>query len=246
MFSFRALGRHFGASSLAGIVAGVLVAGVLGRIAMRVSGFLSSPELIGSATAAGNRVGEITFSGTMALAMFVGIPAGVMGAAVFASAEPWLRERRPWQGVVFGLLLLLAGGFVFIEPANFDFQRFGPAPLNIAMFAALFIAFGALTAWLVDRIRHAMEGDGRTARALEVLGWFAALAVTGLSILFFTSIGGLSDPVLLLLLAFAVVMILPAIVRWRGLPAVIAYAAFAIPFAYGAWHTLTGISQMLG
>ena len=244
MFSFRGLGRHLGAASLAGIIAGVLVAGVLGRIAMRVSGFLSAPELIGSATAGGNRVGEITFGGTMALALFVGIPAGVMGAAVFASAEPWLRKLRPWQGVVFGLILLLAVGFTFIEPANFDFQRFGSAPLNVAMFATLFVAFGALTAWLFDQIRQAVEGNGRTAGALEVLGWLSALAVAALSALFFFSIGGLDDPVLALL--FVAVTIVPAIVRWRRLPPVIAYAVFALPFVIGALRTLSGISQMLG
>ena len=244
MFSFRALGRHVGAASLAGIVAGILVAGVLGRIVMRVSGFLSPPELIGSATAAGNRVGEITFAGTLAIALFVGIPAGVLGAAIYASAEPWLRRFRPWQGVAFGLGLLVAGGFIFIEPANFDFQRFGPAPLNVAMFAALFVAFGALTAWLFDRLRRAMEGTGRWTRALEALGWLSAIAVAGLSVLFFTSIGGLGDP--LLLIVFAAVTILPGIVRWRGLPRVIAYAAFAIPFLVGALRTLTGIIEILG
>ena len=244
MFSFRALGSHVGAASLAGIIAGVLVAGVLGRIAMRVSGFLSPPELVGSATAAGNRVGEITFAGTLAIALFVGIPAGVLGAAIYASAEPWLRRFRPWHGVAFGLGLLLASGFVFIEPANFDFQRFGSASLNVAMFAALFVVFGALTAWLFDRLRRAIDGTGRMAGALEVLGWLSAIAVAGLSVLFFTSIGGLGDPVLLL--AFAAITILPAIVRWRGLPRVIAYAAFAIPFVVGALRTLSGISQILG
>ena len=171
MFSVRALGRHVGAASLAGIIAGVLVAGVLGRVAMRVSGFLSRPELVGVATANGNRVGEITFSGTVGLALFIGIPAGILGAVLFASAEPWLRRVRPWQGVVFGLILLLAGGFIFIDPTNFDFQRFGSAAINVAMFAALFVAFGALTAWLFDRIRPAIEGNGTSARVLEVVAF---------------------------------------------------------------------------
>jgi len=244
VFSFRGLGRHVGAASLAGIIAGVLIAGVLGRIAMRVAGSMARPELIGVQTAAGNRVGEITFAGTLAIALFVGIPAGVLGAAVYASAEPWLRRLRPWQGVAFGLGLLLAAGFVFIEPANFDFQRFGSAPVNVATFAALFVAFGTLTAWLFDRIRRAIERTDRKTSALEVFGWLAGIAVVVLAALFFTSIGGLGDPVLLLL--FAAVTIVPGIVRWRGLPPVIAYAAFAIPFVIGALRTLSGISQILG
>jgi len=243
VFSVRALGRHVGAASLAGIIAGVLIAGVLGRIAMRVSGFMSRPELVGVSTANGNRVGEITLSGTLGLALFVGIPAGILGAVLFASAEPWLRRVRPWQGVLFGLILLLFSGFAFIEPTNLDFRRFGSAAINIAMFGGLFVAFGALIAWLFDRIRPAMEGNRTSARVLEVVAFGAALAVIALSVLFFVSIGGLSDPALLVL--FAGVAIVPAIVLWRGLPPVIAYAVFAVAVLLGAWRTLSGVSEML-
>lgn len=245
MFSLRAFGRHVGAASVAGIIAGMLVACVLGRIAMRVTGFMSRPELLGATTANGNRVGEITFGGTLALAFFVGIPAGIAGAALFASAEPWLRRLRPWNGLAFGLALFLALGSFVIEPSNFDFQRFGSAPVNIAMFAGLFLAFGALTAWLFDRIRGSLEGGaGTPAGGLEIVAFVAAIGVTVLSALFFRSIGGLDSPAPALV--FAAIAILPAIVRWRGLPPVIAYAVFAVAILVGALRTLSGISQMLG
>jgi hypothetical protein len=45
---------------------------------------------------------------------------------------------------------------------------------------------------------------------------------------------------------FAAVAIVPAIVRWRGLPPVIAYVVFAAAILVGALRTLTGINQMLG
>ncbi|HUQ42486.1 MAG TPA: hypothetical protein VM052_08290, partial [Candidatus Limnocylindrales bacterium] len=70
------------------------------------------------------------------------------------------------------------------------------------------------------------------------------IAVILLSPLLFTAVGGVGDP--LLLIVFAAVTIVPAIVRWRGLPPVIAYAAFALPFLVGALRTLSGIRQMLG
>jgi len=137
VLTVMSFGRHLGAASLAGLLSGALVAGVLGRLAMRVAGFTSRPELIGVATSNGNPVGEITFAGTLAIAIFVGVFAGMGGGVLYASAEPWLRSRR-WRGLLFGLGLLLLLGFTVITPENIDFQRFGITGLNVAMFAALF------------------------------------------------------------------------------------------------------------
>ena len=243
MISFRALGRHLGAASLAGIVAGVVVAGVLGRIAMRVSGFTSRPELIGIETGNGNRVGDITLAGTVGLALFVGIIAGIGGGVLYASAEPWLRSRR-WKGVIFGVALLAALGFTVLDPSNSDFKRLGLAPLNVGMFAAMFVAFGVAIAWLFDRIRRAIDGTGPVATGLEIVAWLSALGAGALSALIFLSFGGLDDLVPVML--FAAAGLIPPVVRWRGLPRSVAYAAFAIPFTLGAWRTLSGISQMLG
>ncbi len=238
----RPLGQHVGAASLAGIVAGLLVAGVLGRIAMRVAGFLSRPELIGVETSNGNRVGEITLAGTITIAVFAGIGAGILGGVLYASAEPWLRRMRPWHGLVFGVALLGGIGFTVIEPANFDFQRFGNAGLNVLMFAALFVAFGVLVAWLFERIKATMARDGTAATVVEIAAWLAALLGVALAAGLFLSIGGIDDPVLLVLAA--VVLLVPAIVRWRGLPRIIAYLAFASPFVVGAVRTLAGMYEI--
>ena len=244
MFSFWALGHHVGAASLAGILAGVLVAGVLGRIAMRVSGFMSRPDLIGVETSNGNRVGVITVEGTLFLALFIGLTAGVVGGVLYASAEPWLRRFRPRHGLVFGFALLAGVGSISIDPANFDFQRFGLAPLNAGMFAALFVAFGVLVAWLFDWIRALMAATGTLARVVEIAAWLSAIFAASIAAGSTASIGGADN--LLPGSLFAAAVLIPAIVRWRGLPPAIAYAAFAIPLALGAWRTLTGISQMLG
>ena len=71
----------------------------------------------------------------------------------------------------------------------------------------------------------------------------AALVAAALAALFFFSAGGLDEP--LTALVFAAAIIVPPIVRWRGLPRAIAYAAFAAPFLFGALRTLSGIGQML-
>lgn len=237
----RSLGRHIGSASLAGILTGMLVGGLLGRIVMRVSGFTSRPELIGVETSNGNRVGDITFAGTFALVLFIGISAGIAGGILYASAEPWLRSR-PWRGLVFGSGLLAALGFTVISPGNFDFQRFGVVPLNVLMFAALFVAFGALVAFLFDRIRRAIERPGAFATGLEIVVWLAALVSCAFVPLVFLSPGGSDDPAPVVL--FFVATLVPPVVRWRGLPRYVGYAGFGVPVLLGAVRTLSGLAEI--
>jgi len=101
------LGRHVGLATLAGIIAGAIVGGVGGRIAMRVTGFVAGPSVAGVTTTNGNRVGEITLGGTIGV-LLVGVALGVLGGLVYAVVEPWLRRLGPWQGLGFGVFLLVA------------------------------------------------------------------------------------------------------------------------------------------
>jgi len=240
--TLRGLGRHVGAAAISGVIAGVLVAGLAGRIAMRVAGFTSRPELSGTLTSNGNRVGDITFEGTLALALFVGVATGVGGGILYASAEPWLRSRR-WKGLIFGMGLLAALGFTVLDATNIDFKRFGVPVLNVAMFAALFIVFGLAIAWSFDRVRRAIDGTGMIARPLEVVAGMAAIVAVGSSIVLFLSPGGLDQLSTVLLIAIAVLV--PPIVRWRGLPRGLGYAAFGAPIVVGSVRTLGGLRDLV-
>ena len=238
----RGLGRHVGAAAISGIIAGVLVAGLAGRIAMRVAGFASRPELIGTLTSNGNRVGDVTFQGTLALALFVGLATGIGGGVLYASAEPWLRSRR-WKGLIFGTGLLAALGFTVLDAANIDFKRFGVPVANVTMFAALFIVFGVAVAWSFDRIRRAIDGTGVIARPLEIVAGLAAIVALGSSMLLFLSPGGLGEPVTIVMVAVAVLV--PPLVRWRGLPRGLGYAGFGGPILVGTFRTVAGLRDLL-
>ncbi len=131
------LGRHVGLATLAGIIAGGIVGGLGGRIAMRVTAFG---------------------------VLLVGVALGVLGGLVYAVVEPWLRRFRPWHGLAFGIFLLVAAGISVLDPVNSDFGRFGSAPLNVAMFAALFVLFGGLIAWIFDRLPAMAPQVGTRAR----------------------------------------------------------------------------------
>jgi hypothetical protein len=241
--SLIALARHVGTASLAGVISGILVGGLLGRLVMRIAGFTAGPALVGAFTANDNRVGDITFAGTVALIIFVGIAAGLVGGMLYAALEPWLRALRPWHGLAYGAALLATFGFLVIEPTNLDFRRFGSPALNVAMFAGLFLAFGVVLAWVFDRLHAIIAGPGRAARPVEILAFLALapglLAVAVVSM----SVTGLAQP--LFPIVFAAGLLIATIARWRRLPALISYASFAVPMLIGAARTFGGLPELL-
>jgi hypothetical protein len=238
-----ALARHVGTASLAGVIAGILVGGVLGRIVMRIAGFTAGPGLVGAFTANDNRVGEITFAGTVGLIVFVGIAAGLVGGMLYAALEPWLRRLRPWHGLAYGAGLLVTFGFLVIEPTNLDFRRFGSPALNVAMFAGLFLAFGVVVAWLFDRLRAIIAGHGRAARPVEIFAFLALAPGLVAAVLVAISVTGLAQP--LFPIVFAAGLLIATIARWRRLPALIGYASFAVPVLIGAARTFGGLPELL-
>ncbi|HJW48878.1 MAG TPA: hypothetical protein VJ726_05635 [Candidatus Limnocylindria bacterium] len=242
MATWGAGASHLGTASLAGLIAGVLVGGLLGRVAMRISGFAAGPSMVGARTENGNLVGDITFGGTLALVIFVGVASGLLGGILYAMVEPWLRRMRPWHGLVYGVALLAAFGFTVFDPFNFDFTRFGPAPLNIVMFASLFVLFGVITAWLFDRLRVLPAMSGAAARAVDLLALFS-LAMAG----FFVAaagVDGLSGNLLAGLLIFGALAV-AALVRWRGLPLWVGHVCLVGALALGATRTIGNVLNLL-
>lgn len=237
MAIWLAVGRHVGLASLAGLISGVLVGGLLGRIVMRISGFAAGPNMVGVRTEGGNRVGDITFAGTLALIVFTGVAMGLAGGLVFAALEPWLRRLRPWHGLAYGIALLATFGFTVLDPFNFDFARFGPLPLNVAMFGALFLVFGVCVAWTFDQLMLAAKPSGH---AIGVLSW---LALGLASLLTAGVIVGVEPDERLFVLVIVGSLALAVIVHWRGLPRAIGYASLAAVLALGTMRTVDGLQQ---
>jgi hypothetical protein len=122
-------------------IAGALVGGLGSRIVMRLAA-LAAPEARGMLTENGNVVGDITLEGTIALMIFAGLSSTVFGAGAFVVARPWLPRRTIPRGLVFGVFLLAVTGAAVIDKGNADFVILGDRLLNVAMFSALFVAFG--------------------------------------------------------------------------------------------------------
>ena len=183
-----ALLRELGIAAVAGSIAGILVGGIGGRVAMRISGAMSDQALVGIArTDNGNVLGEITFGGTLALLIFVGFFAGVLGGIFYTAGRPWLRPLGRWAGLAFGLALLAAAGSLVLDPFNIDFRKFGVPVVNVALFAALFPLFG---------IAHMLLAETVERRMPRTLAWeipAAGVAALVVGLLAITTVGSLIE-----------------------------------------------------
>src|SRR2546422_11229025 len=92
--------REVAAGSLSGIVVGIIVGGLGSRLVMRLAAIAGGSGVQGITTSNGNRVGEITGGGTIALILFGGVVAGLFGGLLYASPRPWLPRVGPRRGFV--------------------------------------------------------------------------------------------------------------------------------------------------
>ena len=169
--------RHAAVAGIAGVISGVIVGGLGGRVVMRLSAIAGPDRLTGIPTSNGNRIGDITVGGTLELVILVGIFSGAFGAIAYLITEPWLEWAGRWHGLVFGVALLLMASTVVIEPENTDFAILSNQELNIGLFSALFIGFGLLMGWLHGALdaRLPQVGQGKALPLYGILVTLGAL-----------------------------------------------------------------------
>ena len=142
--------RALGGCVAAGLVVGLLAAGLGSRAVMRLLA-VADEDASGTITENGNVVGEITGGGTLGLVLFVGIPFGLAAGLVVFAVRHWLPERAAWRGLALAAVLLGLFGGTVIDPDNIDFRLLEPTGLAIALFGLLFPAAGYGLAWLAER-----------------------------------------------------------------------------------------------
>ena len=91
--------REITRGGLAGLIAGIFVAGIGGRLVMRLAALLV-PESAGNLTENGNRIGDITAGGTFALILFVGLFFGVAAGSLWVVLRPWLPTTSSARALV--------------------------------------------------------------------------------------------------------------------------------------------------
>lgn len=160
-----AAARRLAAALSAGALAGLIVGGVGGRIAMLVLRLTSDPRLHGLNTDDGFTIGIV--SGSTLFLLGITTILGTVGGVVYLLVRPWLPARaRPW---IFGGLTGLVGGSEIVRPGGIDFTLLDPLPVAIVMFVAISALGGAVTSVLAERFLR--EGS-----AFE-RSWLALLAL---------------------------------------------------------------------
>jgi hypothetical protein len=190
--SFAGLARHITLAGFAGVFTGILVGGIGGRLFMRLAG-AAAPEIAqGRGTEAGFTVGEVTFGGSLALVLFIGIFTGIVGAILYAVFSPWIAWARRWRGVLFGVVLFAIGSATsdIMNPDNIDFRILeNPVLLVVAIFL-LFLAFGlvmdAAFRFLDQRMPSEQSSSGSVNVPYIVLALVGLLAFVAVLPVFFT------------------------------------------------------------
>ncbi len=145
--------RSVAAVFTAGVIAGMLVLGLGGRLVMRILG-ASSPDAQGLETDAGETVGEITSGGTIAIVVFVGLLGGVITALVYLVVRSWLPAKAWSAGLVSAVLLIgfFGVGSGALSPHNHDFQILTPKWLAVALVVGTGLLFALTFTALAARL----------------------------------------------------------------------------------------------
>lgn len=149
--------RSLDAIVIAGLTAGILVLGLGGRLVMRILGATSGDDAQGKLTDAEERVGEVTFDGTLGFIVFVGVFGGLVCAFGYLLVRSWLPSTAWQAGLVVGLVALGTIGVADpLSPDNSDFTILDPLWLAVGLLAGTALLFGVTFTAIVARVEPAL------------------------------------------------------------------------------------------
>lgn len=155
--------RDIARGGFAGILVGIFVAGLGGRLVMRLATILHE-DTVGRITENGEVIGRISFNGTMALIVFGGLGMGLMAGVIWVIVGPWMPGQGVRRAAVTALAAVALGTPALVQRFNPDFVVLSHDPLVLAMLLALVAAVGfsiALVDGILDRrLPPAFSGVG--------------------------------------------------------------------------------------
>jgi hypothetical protein len=245
--------RDISRGGLAGLFTGFLVGGVGGRLAMRFAA-LAVPEATGSATQNGNRVGDITLEGSVALLVFIGAFAGVGIAFFWVTVSPWIPGRTLVRALLTAPLAIAFGAFGLFEIDNPDFIILGHSPTVVGILLVTIALAGLVVSltdsWLERRLPYAERPGSRAATGYLVLTALGLLLAPLLVLPFYLT--AQMAPLTLILTIVGLATIAWWVERWRGAArpskalVVVGRGALSIATVVGAIILWPAISAALG
>jgi hypothetical protein len=168
--------RDIARGGIAGVIAGAVVAGVGGRVVMRLAA-VAVPDSRGGFTENGFVIGSIT-PASLGLIAF-GTFAGLLVGAFWVAVAPWIPGTGVRRALATMPLAVAVGGVGLVEGSNSDFRVLQNDPLVVAMLLGLVAAVGfvvALADEVLDRRLPAVATSrGRVVVAYAVLAGIGAL-----------------------------------------------------------------------
>jgi hypothetical protein len=169
--------REIAIGGLAGVIAGVLVAGFGGRLFMRLAAAID-PSALGAITSNGNSVGVITIGGSLGFVAFVGMLVGVSVGVHWVVVAPWL----PWTGVARalanGVIAAALGSLFVVRSSEPDFQLLQPEAAILAMLIGLVAILGVAVALIDDFLeRRSPAAHAASARTRALYWIFLAIGL---------------------------------------------------------------------
>lgn len=171
--------REMARGGLAGLLVGIVVGGIGGRLLMRGAALLE-PKAAGLRTENDNVIGSITFDGTLALLIFSGLLTGVIIGSLWVVIRPWLPRRPVLRALVAIPIAVAMGTTLLIQDTNPDFIILRRNLVVVAALVALVALTGpsmVLAEFVLDRLLPVVRRRGPALIAYAVVDAVGALLV---------------------------------------------------------------------
>jgi hypothetical protein len=128
--------RDIARGGIAGIIVGLLVAGLGGRLVMRLATILHE-DTVGISTENGEVIGSITLNGTLALMTFGGLGMGLLAGTIWVIVSPWIPGRGLARALVTALAAVALGTPPLVQRTNTDFVVLDHDPMVVVLLVGL-------------------------------------------------------------------------------------------------------------
>ena len=127
-----------------GFIAGVLIGGVGGRVAMFVLRLTSDASVRGVVSDDGFTIGRFSSETLFLVGVSAGL--GILGGVFYLIVRDWLPSRA--RVPLMSGYLAVVGGNGLIHPGGTDFTRLAPLPLAIGLFVMIPALYGLAMPWM--------------------------------------------------------------------------------------------------